>query len=69
MRRYIINQHRLERVYRFKYFNDHLNNIVSKALKTLNLSVKFHKNRSIYRVTDEKPLMLYLAYFLSRLNK
>jgi hypothetical protein len=24
---------------------------------------------AIYRVTDEKPLMLYLAYFLSDLNK
>jgi hypothetical protein len=23
----------------------------------------------LYRVTDEKPLMLYLAYFLSDLNK
>jgi hypothetical protein len=26
-------------------------------------------SKCIYRVTDEKPLMLYLAYFLSDLNK
>jgi hypothetical protein len=27
------------------------------------------RRRVLYRVTDEKPLMLYLAYFLSGLNK
>jgi hypothetical protein len=34
--------------------------------KTYNCSSIY---QPLYRVTDEKPLMLYLAYFLSDLNK
>jgi hypothetical protein len=37
--------------------------------KTYNCSSIYQRYQPLYRVTDEKPLMLYLAYFLSDLNK
>jgi hypothetical protein len=38
-------------------------------VKLRKLKKSHHQFMTIYRVTDEKPLMLYLAYFLSDLNK
>jgi hypothetical protein len=71
---YIIDQHRLERVYKFKdlgvtfdtklNFNDHLNNIVSKALKTYGFVFRNCKDFS----NPKTLLLLYTSLIRSQLE-
>jgi hypothetical protein len=71
---YIIDQHRLERVYKFKdlgvtfdtelNFNDHLNNIVSKALKTYGFIFRNCKDFS----NPKTLLLLYTSLIRSQLE-
>jgi hypothetical protein len=54
------------RVFEFFYTELLKMTVVQVGVKT---EYKIYGCRFIYRVTDEKPLTLYLAYFLSELNK
>jgi hypothetical protein len=50
--------------------NAHEKVVIKEFRKNKAIKKKIEKvDESTYRVTDEKPLMLYLAYFLSDLNK
>jgi hypothetical protein len=45
------------------------NNFPQNDFKIVPHRLQYRRDGSTYRVTDEKPLTLYLTYFLSDLNK